>query len=121
MRQAVLTASVRAFEHRTGRESPLETIDLSLPHWCHPNLGLLAVSTANFDHNGIHQTGHKPGAVGLVALGVVLRAVGDQGTGLPPDVPGRLEVLLPGRASWIDTGRQGWIDRDGFVTLLDTR
>ena len=120
VRQAVLEAGVAAVELLPPEIStPLETIDLNLPHWNHPDLGLLAVSTADYDAKDVHQLGHKPGSLGLPAPGVALRVVDTDGRPLSPNKEGRLEVLLPGRGAWIDTGRRGHLDRDGFVFLVD--
>lgn len=117
VRQAVLAASVRAAELRTGPAHRLETIDLSLPHFEHPELGLLTVSTSDFDRGDVHQTGQKPGTVGQAAPGVALRIVDGEGRSLPPGVEGRLQALLPGRPDWVETGDRASIDRDGFVRL----
>ncbi|MBX6313383.1 MAG: 1-acyl-sn-glycerol-3-phosphate acyltransferase [Isosphaeraceae bacterium] len=117
VRQAILAAGVRAAELLPEPRRLPETVDLSLPHLEHPELGLLAVSTPNFDRGGIHQTGHKPGTVGQAAPGVALRVVDDAGHPLPADAEGRLQALLPGRSDWAETGLRARIDRDGFVTL----
>jgi 1-acyl-sn-glycerol-3-phosphate acyltransferase len=120
VRQALLAAGVRAFELRQS-PSPLETLAPDLPRLFHPTLGLLAASTADFDRDGIRQTGHKPGTVGHPVPGVALRAVDDAGQPLPPDAEGRLEALLPGRADWTDTGSRGSLDREGFVRIAGMR
>jgi 1-acyl-sn-glycerol-3-phosphate acyltransferase len=100
IRQAVQDASVTAYAMRDGSPEQLETIDLSLPHYAHPELGLLAVSTADFDRGGIHQTGRKTGSVGQAAPGVALRVVSDSGTVLGPDEEGRLQARVSGREGW---------------------
>ena len=64
VRQAVLEAGVTACEHRGLPSRPLETLDPSLPHLDHPDLGPLTGSTADHDQDGIRQTGHKPGTHG---------------------------------------------------------
>lgn len=121
VRQAVLEAGVAAAELLPpGSGQPLETIDLNLPHWNHPDLGLLTGSTPDFDAKDVHQLGHKPGSLGLPAPGVALRVANADGVPLPPSTEGRLEALLPGRCAWIDTGRIGRLDRDGFVFVTDT-
>jgi 1-acyl-sn-glycerol-3-phosphate acyltransferase len=117
VRQAVLEAGVRTAALLPGGREPPETIDLTLPHWEHPGLGLLAVSTADYHRDDVHQTGQKPGSVGQAAPGVALRAVDEAGRPLPPGAEGRLQVLLPGRPGWVETGRRGNLDRDGFVWL----
>jgi 1-acyl-sn-glycerol-3-phosphate acyltransferase len=117
VRQAMLATGVRAFELRTGRERGLETIDPSGPRWEHPTLGLLAVSTRDFDRGGIRQVGTKPGTVGQAAPGVALRVDDDHGETLPPDTPGRIAALLPGHDGWTDTGCRGRLYLDGFLSL----
>ena len=62
-----------------GLPPRLETLDLALPHWDHPELGLLTASTPNFDRAGIHQTGWKPGSLGQPVPGVALRVVDEAG------------------------------------------
>jgi 1-acyl-sn-glycerol-3-phosphate acyltransferase len=115
VRQAVIAAGVRAFELRGGMSRWPESVDRSLPHWEHPELGLLTVSTPDFDRDNIRQVGHKPGSLGQAALGVALRAVDDQGTVLPADARGRLQAKVAGREGWVDTRVEGRVDRDGFV------
>ena len=116
-RQAVLEAGVRAVAMRREPPPPLETIDPALPRLDHPTLGPLTGSTADFDRDGVRQTGHKPGTVGHPLLGVAMRVVDDDGRALPPDTEGRLEALLAGRPGWTDTGLRGQLDRDGFVRI----
>jgi acyl-[acyl-carrier-protein]-phospholipid O-acyltransferase/long-chain-fatty-acid--[acyl-carrier-protein] ligase len=77
----------------------------------------LTASTADYDVAGIRQVGHKPGTVGHPLPGVAIRAVDETNAPLPPDVDGRLQVLVPGLADWIELDRVGHVDRDGFVTL----
>src|SRR5262249_34846281 len=110
-------ASVRTSAIAPKPSELLETIDLSLPHLRHPELGLLAVSTPDFDRAGIHQTGQKPDTVGQAPPGVALRVVDAEGRPLPPDEEGRLQALVPDRDGWIDTGHRAGIDRDGFVRV----
>ncbi|MDR3638045.1 MAG: 1-acyl-sn-glycerol-3-phosphate acyltransferase [Isosphaeraceae bacterium] len=117
VRQAVLEASVRAFEQRPVPVRPLETIDPSLPRLEHPALGPLTGSTADFDQGGVRHLGQRPGSVGRPLPGVALRAVDEQGRPLPEDVVGRLHALAAGHADWRDTGLRGSIDRDGFVRI----
>lgn len=120
VRQAVLETGVTAFEHRRSKLPPLETIDPELPHLDHPELGPLTGSTADFDRDGVHQTGHKPATVGHPLPGVDLKVVDHLGTALPPDSPGRLLALVAGKGSWTDTGWTASIDRDGFVRIIGT-
>jgi 1-acyl-sn-glycerol-3-phosphate acyltransferase len=119
-RQAVLEALVDA-RSTLGRPPAqgLETLDPSLPRWEHPGLGLLTASTADIDLPaiGIHQAGHKEGTVGLPVPGVAVRAIGPDGTPLPPEAEGRLEACVAGRPDWHDTGARGSLDTDGFVRL----
>jgi 1-acyl-sn-glycerol-3-phosphate acyltransferase len=117
VRQGVIEAGVRAVEARRVPIPPLTTIDPTLPHFAHPRLGLLTASTADYDVAGIRQVGHKPGTVGHPLPGVAIRAVDETNAPLPPDVDGRLQVLVPGLADWIELDRVGHVDRDGFVTL----
>ena len=117
VRQAVLIAGVRAGELRSGGLPPLETIDLSLPHLNHPELGPLTGSTPDVHIGNVHQIGHKPGSVGLPLPGVALRIVGANGAALPPELEGRLQALIAGRQEWLDTGLQARLDHDGFVFL----
>lgn len=118
VRQAVLATGVRAFEGRKRPPRPLETIDRSLPYFEHPELGLLAASTADNDQGGVKQIGHKPGTLGLAVPGVALRVVDESETPLPPDAEGRLQALVSGQADWVETGRRGSLDRDGFVSVV---
>ncbi len=118
VRQAVLEASVTAFEHRDWPPAPLETIEPEQPRFVHPELGLIAASTANFEHRGIRQIGQKPGTSGHPVPGVALRVVNERGESLPPEEVGRLLARVPGRP-WMDTGYRGSLDRDGFVRVLD--
>ena len=118
VRQAVLAASVRAFEGRKGTPRPLETIDGSLPHFDHPTLGLLAASTEDNEQGGVKQLGQKPGTLGLSVPGVAVRVVDENETPLPPGSEGRLQALVPGGADWVETGRRGSLDRDGFVSVV---
>lgn len=117
IRMAMMEARVRAFELREGPLRPLETLDLALPHWTHPEFGLLSASAANFDRGGIHQTGNKPGTLGQPVPGVALRVVDEARQPLPENTEGRIQALLAGRADWVDTGATGHLDPDGFVTL----
>jgi hypothetical protein len=121
VRQAVLEAGVRAFAMRTGPPRPLETIDRSLPHLDHPELGPLTGSTADYHHNDVRHVGQKPGTVGHPLPGVAIRCVDEAGKILPAQTEGRLEALVAGRSGWVDTGYRGQIDRDGFVTILTPR
>jgi len=118
VRQAVLEAGVTAIENRSEPPLPLETIDPSLPRLDHPELGLLAGSTADFDRNGIRQTGQKPGTLGHPLPGVALQVVSEAGDTLPPETPGRLLARVPGR-DWTDTSYRASLDRDGFVRILE--
>jgi hypothetical protein len=119
VRQAVLEAGVRAVEYRGQPPRPLGTVDPSLPHLDHPTLGPLTGSTPNFDQDGIHQTGYKPGTVGHPLPGVALRVIDDSGAILPPDSPGRLLALVTRHPDWADTGYRASIDRDGFVRIME--
>jgi 1-acyl-sn-glycerol-3-phosphate acyltransferase len=118
VRQAVLESGVLAAERSPVPLEPLETIDPTLPHLDHPLLGPLTGSTADFDRDGVRQTGHKPGTVGHPLPGVALKVVDESGACLPPDVPGRLLALVPGRSVWIDTGQTASVDREGFVRIV---
>ena len=102
-----------------SRPPPLETIDPSLPHLDHPELGPLTGSTADFDRDGVRQTGHKAGSVGHPLPGVALRVVAESGECLPAETPGRLQARVAGKQEWVDTGWTGSIDRDGFVRLAE--
>ena len=119
VRQAVLEAGVTAFEHRRQPPRPLETIDPSLPHLDHPTLGPLTGSTADFDRDGVRQTGHKPGTVGHPLPGVALRVVDDTGAILPAGALGRLLARVAGQPGWTETGYRASIDREGFVCETD--
>jgi len=119
VRQALLETLVHAYELRpVGDRGLPETLDPALPRWDHPELGLLAGSTADVLLDGITQVGTKPGAVGLPVPGVALRAVDDQGRPLAADAEGEMQALIahhPG--GWLDTGRRGLVGHDGFVRL----
>lgn len=117
VRQAILEAGVTAVEHRDRPVAPLETIDPALPRLDHPTLGPLTGSTADFDRDGVRQTGHKPGTVGHPLPGVALKIVDDAGAALGPDSPGRLLARVAGKPGWIDTKMLASIDRDGFVRM----
>jgi 1-acyl-sn-glycerol-3-phosphate acyltransferase len=117
VRQAILEAGVRAAELRRKPAKPLETVDPALPHLDDPTLGPLTGSTADYDQNGIRQTGHKPGSVGHPLPGVALRVVDDAGHPLTVDTEGRLQALVPGLPDWAETGHRARLDRDGFVHL----
>jgi len=118
VRQAVLEAGVTASERTGLPPRPLETLDPSLPHLDHSDLGPLTGSTADFDLDGIRQTGHKPGTLGHPLPGVALRVVNDAGASLPPETPGRLLARVAGR-DWTDIGYRASLDRDGFVRMVD--
>ncbi len=107
VRQAVLAAGVRAFAMRRGTPRPLETVDPSLPHLDHPELGPLTGSTADFHRADVHQIGQKPGTVGLPLPGVAFRIVDQDGKELLPDAEGRVQALLAGRPDWVETGLGG--------------
>ena len=119
VRQALLVSLVRAYAMRPKPRSRHETIDLDLPHWEDPKLGLLTVSARNLELPGISQIGNKEGTVGLAAPGVAIRVVDDQGNELPPDSEGELEAFLADHQVWTKTGRRGLIHSDGFVVLDD--
>ena len=120
VRQGVIEAGVHAFALRPGPAGPLETLDPTLPRLVHPEFGLLAASTADYDRADVKQTGHKPGTLGQALPGVALRAVDDAGLPLPPDADGRLQALLAGRAGWVELGIRGSLDRDGFVQVAES-
>lgn len=115
VRQAVQATSVLAAEHAPRAARLPETVDPALPHWEHPTLGLLSVSTLDYELGDICQVGQKPGTVGQAPPGVALRIVDDAGRPLPAEVEGWIQALLPGRDGWIETDRLGWLDRDGFL------
>jgi 1-acyl-sn-glycerol-3-phosphate acyltransferase len=117
VRQAVLESGMRAAEQSPEPIQPLETIDPNLPHLDHPELGPLTGSTADFDRDGVRQTGYKPGTVGHPLPGVALKIVDESGATLPPDCAGRLLARVPGRPEWVDTGRLASLDREGFIRL----
>ncbi len=79
IRLAIQEAHVDAREFRGLGPLPLETIDRSLPHLEHPELGLLAASTHDYDQAGVTQPGQRPGSVGLALPGVALRVVDESG------------------------------------------
>ncbi len=120
VRQGVIEAGVRAFALRTGLTAPPETLDPSLPELRHPELGLLAGSTADYDKDGVKQTGQKPGTLGQAIPGVALRAVDEAGHPLPADTEGQLQALLPNRPDWINLHPRARLDRDGFLHPSDT-
>lgn len=117
VRQALLSAGVRACELRGCHLSPLESIDPALPHLTHPELGPLTGSTLDVHIGNVHQIGHKPGSVGLPLPGVALKIVGTTGAALEPEQQGRLQALVAGRQEWLDTGFQARLDHDGFLYL----
>ncbi|WP_435015481.1 1-acyl-sn-glycerol-3-phosphate acyltransferase [Tundrisphaera sp. TA3] len=121
VRQAVLEAGVRAAE--IAPMAPPETVDPTLPHYTHPTLGALTGSAQDIAQPsvGVFQPGHREGSAGLTLPGVVIRAVDDAGSPLPPDAEGRLQALVPGRGGWADLGQRGHLDGDGFVFLGSTR
>jgi 1-acyl-sn-glycerol-3-phosphate acyltransferase len=121
VRQAVLVSGVAARTALSFTPKRPEPIDLSLPHYDHPTLGPLTVSTADVHEPqySLHQIGHKPGTVGHPLPGVAIRAIDETGTVLPEDVEGSIQALLPGRADWANLDRRGKIDRDGFLTLVE--
>jgi 1-acyl-sn-glycerol-3-phosphate acyltransferase len=118
IRLAILEANVDARELRGQGPLPLEAIDLSLPHLDHPELGLLAASTADYDQAGVTQAGQRPGTVGLPPPGVALRVVDEVGRVQPEDSCGRLLARVSAHSCWTDTGSRGKLDRDGFLTLV---
>ena len=118
VRQAVLEAGVTAVERRAQPPRSARDDRPGLPHLDHPELGPLTGSTADFDRDGVRQTGHKPGTVGQPLPGVALRVVDGKAMRWPPEASGRL--LAPGSgddAAWTDTGWVGSIDREGFVRI----
>ena len=119
VRQAVLVCGVRARSALGFTPERPEPIDLSLPHFEHPTLGPLTISTADVHEPqyALHQIGQKPGTVGHPLPGVAIRAVDESGRVLAADVEGSLQALLPSQPDWADLGQRGKIDRDGFVTL----
>ncbi len=119
LRQALLETMVHAYALRTDPRPRLDTIDLSLPHWEDPALGLLTASAADIELEGIKQLGHKDGSVGHSVPGVAIRVVNDAGEPVLPETEGRLQALVAGRPGWHDTGRRGSMDPDGFVRLSE--
>ncbi|MHC5538248.1 1-acyl-sn-glycerol-3-phosphate acyltransferase [Singulisphaera rosea] len=119
VRQALLEAGVRAYSRREPRSiRPLETVDPLRPRFNHPTLGPLTGATANFERDGIHQTGEKPDSVGHPLPGVALRVVDGDGQPLPPEESGRVEALVQGLSGWTDANARGFLDRDGFLFLI---
>jgi 1-acyl-sn-glycerol-3-phosphate acyltransferase len=116
VRQAVLEAGVTARQRQGGPWVP-ETVDLSLPHLDHRELGLMSASTADYNGDDVRQTGCKPGSVGQPLPGVALRVVDQSGQVLGPENAGRLQARIAGRKGWNETGLDGSIDRDGFVRI----
>jgi 1-acyl-sn-glycerol-3-phosphate acyltransferase len=121
VRQALLVAGVQAVALRASRPPDLETIDPSLPHLDHPELGRLTGSAPDLRRGNVHQIGQKPGSVGLPLPGVALKVVDDHVVELPPETEGRLQALVAGRPDWIDLGLRATLDGDGFVYLRTTR
>ncbi len=119
IRQAVLAASVQAFELIDGRPQLPETFDPALPKLEHPELGPLAISTPDIERAGIKQIGQKPGTIGHPPPGLALRAVDDLGNPVSADQEGQLQARLPGLKDWLATGYRGSIDREGFVRLVE--
>ncbi len=117
IRLAILEANVEAREFRGKGPLPLETIDLSLPHLDHPDIGLLAASAPDYNQAGVTQVGKKPGSVGLPPPGVALRVVDEASLALPEEACGRLQARVAGRPGWVSTDVRGRLDRDGFLTL----
>jgi 1-acyl-sn-glycerol-3-phosphate acyltransferase len=118
LRLAILEAVVEATELRKTGPPRLETLDLSLPHLDHPELGLLTASAPDFDRDGITQPGRREGTLGLSVPGVALRVVDEAGKILAEDAPGRLMARVVGRPDWSDTGVTAQLDRDGFLTVV---
>jgi 1-acyl-sn-glycerol-3-phosphate acyltransferase len=120
VRQAVLVAGVAARSALGFTPERPEPIDLSLPHYEHPTLGPLTVSTADVHEPQytLHQLGQKPGTIGHPLPGVAIRAVDENGNVLPEDTEGSLQALVPGHPDWANLDQRGKIDRDGFVTLV---
>jgi 1-acyl-sn-glycerol-3-phosphate acyltransferase len=119
LRQAVLEASVAAVEG-LGRSRPqLETIDPALGALVHPELGLLAGSTADVVHASVRQVGRKEGCSGHPVPGVAIRVVEGSGVVAGPGVVGRLEARVAGRPGWRETGWHGSIDADGFIRVRE--
>lgn len=114
-RQALMAAMVKAREIAPGPVVPPDTVDLTLPHWEHPTLGLLTASTQDVVLEDINQVGSKPGTVGHPLPGIAIRSVDESGTLLGPGKEGRLEALVPHQQGWVDTGQRGRIESDGFV------
>jgi hypothetical protein len=117
VRQAVLEAGVQAASMGARPLEPPEAIDPALPHLTDPVLGPLTGSTADFNRDGVRQTGQKPGSVGQALPGVALRVRDERGAVLPPGAPGELWAKVAGRNGWQFTGHRASIDRDGFIWL----
>ncbi len=117
IRLAILEANAEARELRGKGPLRLETIDPSLPHLDHSELGLLAASAPDYERDGVTQPGQRPATVGLPPPGVALRVIDDSGQALPEEACGRLEARVAGRQGWIPTNLRGKLDRDGFLTL----
>jgi 1-acyl-sn-glycerol-3-phosphate acyltransferase len=117
IRLAILEAVVEAVELRKATPPRPETLDLSLPHLDHPELGLLTASAPDYDRDGITQPGRREGTVGLPVPGVALKVVDEGGRPLAEDAPGRIMARVAGRPGWSDTGLTGRLDRDGFLSL----
>lgn len=120
IRQAVQEASLAAVSAIAAEPFVPETVDLSLPHFRHPTLGLLTASTPDYDRDGIRQAGQKPGTRGQALPGVSIRAVDADGNDLPPDTPGRLLARTVNHPQETDTGLTGQLDRDGFLSLIES-
>ncbi len=118
VRQAVQATSLAAVSLIASEPFVPDTVDLELPHLRHPSLGLLTASTPNYDRDGIHQTGQKPGTVGQALPGVSIRVVDGDGNDLPPETPGRILVRTVSRPVETDSGLVGQLDRDGFLSLI---
>ena len=119
VRQALLIALVKAYAMRPKPRNLPETIDLNLPHWEDPKLGLLTASAPNLEMPGISQIGNKEGTVGLPVPGVAIRVADDQGSELPPETIGELEAFVADHQVWTKTGRRGVIHNDGFVAFVE--
>ena len=119
VRQALLVALVKAYAMRPKPRTLPETIDLNLPHWEDPKLGLLTASVPNLEIPGITQIGNREGTVGLPVPGVAIRVVDDQETELPPETVGELEAFVADHQIWTKTGRRGMIHANGFVEFVE--